>query len=161
MSRPIMAIDPGPKECGYVVLDGDCVKAAIVRPIHELIYCIDSGQCDNDRIVVEKLACMGMAVGAEVFETAYNIGEIRHAWRRRFIFRPIRFLTRNEVKLHLCQSPRAKDANIRQAIIDRYGGKDKAIGNKKNPGPLYGVKSHCWAALALAITAQETEASGG
>jgi len=48
---------------------------------------------------------------------------------------------------------RAKDANIRQALIDRYGpGKDKAIGQKKTPGPLYGFKSHEWAALAVAVT---------
>jgi hypothetical protein len=45
----------------------------------------------------------------------------------------------------------AKDANIRQAILDRFGGKEKAIGKKANPGPLYGVKSHLWSALAVAL----------
>lgn len=59
---------------------------------------------------------------------------------------------RRDIKLHLCNSVRAKDANIRQALIDRYGGKEKAIGKKKSPGPLYGIKSHMWAALALAVT---------
>ena len=60
---------------------------------------------------------------------------------------------RKDVKLHLCGSPRAKDSNIRQALIDRFGpGKEKAIGLKKTPGPLYGVKSHVWAALAVAVT---------
>ena len=32
--------------------------------------------------------------------------------------------------------------------------KDAAIGKKATPGPLYGVKSHAWAALAVAITAE-------
>jgi hypothetical protein len=53
---------------------------------------------------------------------------------------------RNAVKLHICGTPRAKDPNIRQALIDKYG----APGTKKNPGPTYGVSSHLWSALAIA-----------
>jgi hypothetical protein len=54
---------------------------------------------------------------------------------------------RKDVKLHLCNSPRAKDANVRQALLDRLGPQ----GTKKAPGPTYGVKSHEWAALAVAV----------
>ena len=47
---------------------------------------------------------------------------------------------------------RAKDSNIRQALLDLYGGdKRKAIGIKAEPGPLYGIKSHMWAALGVAV----------
>jgi hypothetical protein len=61
------------------------------------------------------------------------------------------------VKLHLCKSTKANDASIRQALIDRYGpGKERAIGTKKAPGPLYGVKADVWAALALAVTWHDT-----
>ena len=59
------------------------------------------------------------------------------------------------MKLALCGSARAKDANVRQAIIDRFagvGGKAVAVGTKKNPGPLYGISNHKWSALALCIT---------
>jgi hypothetical protein len=59
---------------------------------------------------------------------------------------------RRDVKLHICGSQRAKDANIRQALIDCYGGKVEAIGKKKAPGPLYGISSHAWSALAVAQT---------
>ena len=31
-------------------------------------------------------------------------------------------------------------------------GKDKAIGSKREPGPLYGFKADLWSALALAVT---------
>jgi hypothetical protein len=51
------------------------------------------------------------------------------------------------VKLHLCNSPRAKDGNVRQALIDRVGPQ----GTKKGQGPTYGIKSHEWAALAVAV----------
>ena len=71
---------------------------------------------------------------------------------------------RKDVKMHLCGSMRAKDTNIRQAIIDRYpasgGGKCPQIGTKKEPGPLYGVSKDIWSALAVAITYSETKGSG-
>jgi len=44
---------------------------------------------------------------------------------------------------------RAKDANIRQALLDLIGPQ----GTKKTPGPTYGIKSHTWAALAVAVYA--------
>ena len=51
---------------------------------------------------------------------------------------------------------RAKDSNIRQAVMDMYGSsKEVAIGNKKKPGPLYGVVKDIWSSLAIAITHTE------
>ena len=64
------------------------------------------------------------------------------------------------MKLNLCGNPRAKDANIRQAIIDRFGGKAAAIGTKKNPGPLYGVSGDVWAAIAVGLTWQDRQRTG-
>ena len=42
---------------------------------------------------------------------------------------------------------RAKDGNVRQALIDLIGEQ----GTKKNKGPTYGISSHSWAALAVAV----------
>lgn len=82
-------------------------------------------------------------------ETIIYTGMLMQAWPGKLLR-----VKRSEVKRHLCGSLRAKDANVRQAIIDRYGGQ-AAIGRKATPGPLYGVTSHAWAALAVAITARE------
>lgn len=60
-------------------------------------------------------------------------------------------LPRRAVKLALCGDSRAKDANIRQALIDRFGG-SAAIGRKAAPGPLYGISRDVWSALAIAVT---------
>ena len=57
--------------------------------------------------------------------------------------------------MHFCNSVQAKDGNIRQALIDRFGGKEGAIGKKKTPGPLYGVHAHEWPALAVAVMASD------
>ena len=68
-------------------------------------------------------------------------------------------IKRQTTKAVLCGTARAKDPNVHQALIDMYGGSMKAAkGTKKAPGPLYGVKSHIWSALAVAVAwAKERE----
>jgi hypothetical protein len=61
---------------------------------------------------------------------------------------------RMKVKMHLCGNSRAKDGNIRQALIDRLG----APGKKKAPGPTFGVVADQWQALALAVTVWDERA---
>lgn len=103
--------------------------------------------------VIEMIASYGMPVGQEVFETCVVIGRLMEALRP---FMSITRMTRKEVVLHLCHSPRAGDSNVRQALIDRYGGKAKAIGTTKTGyGPLHGVKNDMWSALAVAVTYAE------
>lgn len=145
----LLAIDPGTTESGWVLYD---TETGAVR---------DSGVEDNlslldwlgitagrgfDQIAIEMIASYGMPVGAEVFETCVWIGRFIEA-----VNVPHTKVYRRDVKLLLCGTAKAKDANIRQALIDRYGGKDAAIGRKASPGPLYGIKSHMWPALAVAV----------
>lgn len=162
----LLAIDPGSEESAYVSFD-----TATGLPVHwsklsngELLGVLDD--TPGDQLAIEMVASYGMAVGATVFETCVWAGRFIERWltgpldyeRAALAVRytPIRVF-RRDVKLHLCGSQRAKDANIRQALIDRYGpGKDKAVGLKASPGPLYGIKADCWQALAVAVTAAET-----
>jgi hypothetical protein len=85
-----------------------------------------------------------MAVGASVFGTCIWIGRY---WQRCVDHASFNRVFRRDVKLHLCHSPRAKDGNVRVALIDRIGPQ----GTKRQPGPTYGIKSHVWAALAVAV----------
>ena len=100
-----------------------------------------------DVIVIEKVESYGMAVGAEVFDTVWWAGRFAEAACRV----PVVMFPRRAVKLALCGDSRAKDANILQALIDRFGGSG-AIGRKAAPGPLYGISRDVWSALAIAVT---------
>lgn len=141
----ILAIDPGPESSAWVIYGFGPIQFAKQHNEEVLKLC---GQIGFDKCVIEQVACMGMAVGAEVFETVFWSGR----FAERFGIGRVDRVKRHEVKMHLCGHPRAKDANIRQAIIDKYGGKERAIGKKHSPGPLYGISGDCWSALAIAIT---------
>lgn len=145
----ILAIDPGTNESGWVVMVGDAVLASGVTDNETMLRHIrEVGASD---CAIEMIASYGMAVGKEVFETCVWIGRFSEAWLGVHGSLP-RLVYRQAVKMHLCKSPRAKDANIRQALIDLVGPQ----GTKKAPGPTYGVRSHAWAALAVAVTALQT-----
>lgn len=149
--RQILAIDPGPNQSAIVYYEGKTVMGCGILKNEEVLAKCHEAPDWADTLVVEGIACYGMPVGAETFDTCIWIGRFIQAWGGQH-----RLVYRHEVKSHLCRSTRAKDANIRQALIDKFGGKEAAIGKKKTPGPLYGIKSHCWAALAVAVTAAET-----
>ena len=141
--RITVGIDPGPRESSYVVWDGQRVIESGDLPTQELAEYLDSAS-DCDTVACEWIESFGMAVGREVFETVFAIGAFsQHA--------ALRLVPRRDVKMHLCASPRAKDGNIRQALIDRLG----AVGTKKAPGPLFGIAGHRWSALAVAVTAHD------
>ena len=151
----VLAIDPGNVKSAYVVMEGgDLYEFGIVE--NSFLKADISAFC-ADFLAIEMIASYGMAVGETVFETCLWIGRFIEAWEEDSTVTKI---YRKEVKMHLCNSMRAKDGNIRQAIIDRYpatgGGKIPQIGVKSKQGPLYGVSKDVWAALGVAITYAET-----
>lgn len=157
--QSILAIDPGPTESGFVVMkhgkitehgiiDSKDVRALLARFRHTVVAGAEPKQFPI--VAIEMIACYGMAVGAEVFDTCLWIGEFRGYMRPQ----PVTLCYRKDIKLHLCGTTKAKDPNVRQALIDRLG----KPGTKKNPGPTYGIRSHMWSALAVAVYAADQQA---
>ena len=149
----ILAIDPGNMESGYVLVEHDG---------QEIRKVLDVGKVPNGEIfpvlcreyqhlAIEMVAGMGMPVGQEVFDTCVWVGRFWEIALRSGGYEPKRIYRRDE-KLYLCGRLSAKDKNIRQALIDRYG----VVGTKANPGFFYvnGVKfaQDMWAAMAVAVT---------
>jgi hypothetical protein len=148
----ILALDPGPTQTGYCVYNGAQVLACGVMPNADMLLYLHN--LPVTRLAIEMIASYGMAVGREVFETCVWIGRFQQAWRAPDA---VELVYRKDVKLHLCGTTKAKDANIRQALLDLFprtgGGATPQVGTKGQPGPLYGVSSHAWPALGVAITA--------
>lgn len=145
----ILAIDPGTTESAYVwYADGKPQKYAKM-PNEQLLHILP--QFEADVMVIEMIASYGMPVGRTVFETCVWIGRFIQRWGKRY-----EKVYRKDVKMHLCGTPRAKDGNIRRALLDLFertgGGATPQIGTKKQPGPLYGMSGDMWAALGVAIT---------
>ena len=160
----ILALDPGTEKTAYVVLD--IMNSGIVtHGIEANEFIVDFVRhyehfngVGVTNFAIEQVRSYGMAIGATTLDTV--------EWSGRFIQA---FLTpqgrkddqvmripRLDIKVHLCRSARAKDGNIRQALIDRIGPQ----GTKKAPGPTYGIGTHLWAALAVAVTAYDRLEAG-
>jgi hypothetical protein len=146
-----LAVDPGTTQSGWCIFDGERVRESGVTMNEELLRMLPN--MDAEWMAIEMVASYGMAVGKEVFETVRWIGRFQQVWPDP---EAVRLVYRKDVKMHLCGTTKAKDANIRQAIIDLFpatgGGRTPQIGTKAQPGPLYGVSSHVWPALGVALT---------
>jgi hypothetical protein len=146
--KVVVGIDPGPDEHGIVVLVDNKVRQKVNLRTDSAIDClVDIHYRHIAVIACEIIESYGMPVGRSTFQTCIRIGEIYRE------IPTMRLIPRKDVKMHLCGTVRAKDANVRQALIDIYGPK----GTSKNRGQTYGFNNHLWAALAVADTASKLQ----
>lgn len=146
----ILAIDPGSEQSAWLLWGGHVADFGM-WPNETLLEHLRRAKAP-EVVVIEQIESYGMAVGREIFQTVHWAGRFTEAAHPM----PVVQLPRRAVKLHLCQDTRAKDANIRLALLDHFGGKAAAVGLKRSPGPLYGISRDVWSALAIAITYAET-----
>jgi len=139
----VLGIDPGPEQTAFAWFDGTRPSVSGIVSNDEMLALLAQSQVRGANIWCEDIASYGMAVGASGISTCSSIGRY---WQRCADHASFNRVFRRDVKLHLCHSPRAKDGNVRVALIDRIGPQ----GTKRQPGPTYGIRSHVWAALAVA-----------
>ena len=178
----ILSIDPGSRITGWTILEprsGDLpgVVEHGNTPTKEFLEWLRG----NDTIQVTQAVIehighygTGMSAGADVFETCIHIGRMIEILRPI----PVEKVRRQSIKTQLCGRPTAKDTNVRQALIDRWGGDAQALGAVKcltckgkgwcgrgrpaclacggngwevAPGPLHGISKHAWSALAVGV----------
>lgn len=150
----VLAIDPGSSESAWVVFNPytEGLRSFAKQRNDVLLANIRAGLAEDvERMVIEWTAPRGMPASAELFETMWWAGRFAEAAHPVSVDR----VQRLDIKRHLCGRAAATDANIRAALIDRYGGtggKRVAIGLKASPGPLYGIRADLWQALAVAVT---------
>lgn len=202
----ILAIDPGTRESGLVALDtsayriGDFSGAtwagspAVLGNLYdnEDVLARLRGPSAHDAYVIEmkQYYGKGSSAGSETFESCVWIGRFMEAIEAKGD-RTVHRITRTAIRACICGTNRSSDKEVRQALIDRFGGDSVALKGKKcpkckgggvrttslpprrgpcpdcdgsgwvrKPGPLAGITSHMWAALAVAVTWAETHKEG-
>ena len=158
----ILAIDPGTTESAYVIIDANTCRPIEFGKIPNLqlrdrLWTSAPSVIHASHAVIEMISSYGMAVGQEVFETCVWIGRFHAAIEIHTDEEPA-LVKRAAVKLHLCHTSKAKDANITQALIDRFasGQPNRGKGTKADPGWFYGFKADIWQAYALAVLTADT-----
>lgn len=165
--RLVLAIDPGPKKSGFVVVRVP-LGLGLGRLTADEVEIVSAGEPENDRLIemvdsngywllaAEDMCAMGRPFGASIAETCRMIGRLEEAFRRaaaadglgdwetRFVL-----LNRPTVSAHVSGSRSARDPDIREALTKIWGER----GTKAKPGPLYRVTGHALSALAVASAA--------
>lgn len=158
MIQKILAVDPGNTESAYVMLNEDytisnrCFYKFQNDTVLKSIKDYGSILGPDLQVVIEMVASYGMSVGKEVFDTCVWIGRFAQAAMDAGC--PVSYVYRMEEKMALCHNSRAKDSNIRQALIDRFARFDKKYGKgtKTHPDVFFGFKADLWAAFAVGVT---------
>lgn len=157
----IFAVDPGPIESAYVILDSDLYPYVIGKVKNEDL--IDTILNSNVRhFAYEMIASYGMAVGKDVFETCVWIGRFIETARHNDTIAYIQAIYRKDVTMNICQSVKAGDSNVRRALIDRFAEHDlkNGKGTKKNPDWFFGFKDDIWSAYAVGVTYHDLHLKG-
>jgi hypothetical protein len=145
--KNVIGIDPANKQSAFCAFNGRMIQCELIDNQNFFNEVLRSFVNNNiDMVYIETIQAMGMPSGAAVFETCFYIGRLQLLCEQNKI--PYEMVKRTEIKLHHCNTTRAKDTNIRQALIDRFGDK----GTKKEPGFFFGISGNDqWSACAIAL----------
>ena len=147
MKTVVLGMDPGPVKSGIAVVgDGAICYVTVLENDAAMDYvrrwAIHAPMC------IESIQSYGQRVGQEVFDTCVMIGRFIEVSGDPSM---VRLISRPKIKKHICGSASAKDADVREALIEIYG----KSGCKSDPGPTYGIKRDGWAALSVATYAYD------
>jgi hypothetical protein len=151
----VLGIDPGPTHCGVVVYDTSPRSACFAwkaLTVAEAIHVIEAYAGRAGLVAIERVQSYGIA-GASLLRTA-EVGGMLHQCASNLGLDVV-WLYRREVLRGLDVTGKGnRDSLVRQRLIEIHGGdRASAVGTKAKPGPLYGVASHAWQALAVAVVA--------
>ena len=146
----LLGVDPGPESSGVVLYDtvGRYVVAShakvAFRDLQRMLQ-----DAEHHAVVCERTTAGPPSTA--VVRTTEIVGRVIQVCDGDT--RPLRLMPRHEVLLALgCTARGSKDALVREAVMALHGGgRAVACGTARAPGPLYGVTSHAWQALALCV----------
>jgi len=142
----ILGIDPGPEQSAYVLWDSAEEKILAYdleknNAIHEHYFVTLL-----DLLAIEVPCLRGNIVWQQVIDTAFEAGRFTMLHKKFIKVNPAHW------RKHITGKVNAPDSQVKQCLMARFGEK----GTKKAPGKLYGMKSHIWDALGIAVYAGDT-----
>ena len=149
----VIGIDPGPLTSGLVVYrtsttgHGIVIRSDKAADLDRLRMELDAAEPFSHLYEVVVECTQAGPPSTQVVKTTEVVGRLMEACHQRGL--DCHTYYRREVLQALgCARKGNKDSLVRLACIELHGGdRPAAVGNKKNPGPLYGVSSHAWQAL--------------
>ena len=170
----IITIDPGNVSSGYAIeRNGKLVEYGKIKN-NELEQIIKENKFDV--AAIEMIVSYGMSIGKTTIDTIYFIGKFSNILENNNC--KVYLISRPNIKLNVCLNSLSKDKNVRQAVIEYYGGFEVAIGGIKckvckgkgwfkkrtnicelcngkgyeyEKGPLYNARADMWSAIAIII----------
>lgn len=142
----VLALDVGTTETGACLIEYPSYRPVDFGKLdnEELMNIVGNG--NYDILVYEEFQCYGMPIGQSTIKSITWNG--RYIQKALDLGKTVDFVYRKDEKINLCKTMKAKDSNIRQALIDRFGD----VGNKQAPGFFYGFKKDIWSAYAVGVT---------
>ena len=153
----ILSLDVGTVESGYCLVDTDTYKPIKFGKIlnEDLLKIVKEEEYET--LVYEEFQSYGMPVGqTTIASITWNGRYIQSALDRNKRVEPI---FRKEEKMCLCGTMKAKDSNIRQALIDRFAQFDfkNGKGTKAKKDFFYGFAKDSWSAFCIATVYLDKE----
>jgi len=160
----IFAIDPGPEKSAWLVYDSGKIHKFGIDPnrvVRDIVQEFALNSTSNNVVAIEQIRSYGKRVGNKTFDTCEWAGRFAQVAEDAMAqsFGAVKLIPRPDVKLIVCLNNTARDSDVRDALVYRYGG-ESAVGTKKTPGPLYGIVKDLWAALAVAVAVEELSKRG-
>ena len=149
----VISIDPGSERSAFLIYETTerMILFAEIMDNEEILQRLaESGKLlpfkrEDTLLAIEMIQSFGMPVGKEVFETIFWVGRFVQEWSR---YGKYKLIYRRDIKLHFCNSVRAKDSNIRAVLKDKFAGR-----NLRKEG----IVKDLWSSLAIAVFISETE----
>ena len=145
-------------ECGSI--SREIFFTAICDALLEHMVFFNAGS-GNVHFVIEGIENFGMPAGRSLFDTAEYIGRLSQMIEEKFDVEPFK-VYRHEEKMTICHNPRANDATIKRALVDRFapGQSNYGKGTKKSPGFFHDFHADVWSSFAIAVTYHDKYLSG-
>jgi len=149
----LLAIDSGNIQSAYIIFDtfeNRVVKKNLLQNEEFLLKLKD---LQFDEVAIEKIVSLGMPIGNTTIDTIFFNGRLHEFFLNNFFLKP-NWYTRMDIRMHLCLTTRAKDGNVRAALINRFGEPSTKklshnIYNELEDKIYFGT--HFWSCLAVAM----------